>query len=118
MKFLMFNDDFWDCLEPQDISRANIFALIRLLYISFEWQHKKFFRTQEQLLKELHLNRMGLSRFLTTIKGLDIKVECKNKKYYFNLSDFFDTFAPISNKTVTKKENGSCNETVTNDDVL
>lgn len=100
----MFNEEFWYDLEKEEISKSNLIALIKFLYISFEWKHNPFFRTQEQLLKQLNLNKMGLSRFLTTIKNLNISVKYTNKKYYFNLTDFFKIFDPIGNKTVTKTD--------------
>jgi len=110
MKFLMFNDDFWNHPEIEKLSKANIFALIRLLYISFEWKHNIFFRTQDQILSELKLDRMGFFRFKNEMAELKIKIYKTNQKYYFNLTKFFEEFNPISNKNVTK----SCNENVTN----
>jgi len=114
--FLIIKKSFLQHDDVRILSKSNLFILLDLLFLSFEWHHKPFFRTPEQLYKELNINKMDLSRFREQARSLNISVNYKNQKYYFDLTEFFEIYNPLSNKNVTQIDNTKSNRIATEDD--
>lgn len=98
--FLIFNKDFWKNKDIQSLNGSSLHFLIMLIYLSFEWQHKTFFQTHEQIYSYFNSYRMDFNRKIKKLKKLEINIELKNNKVYFDLSDFFIIYNPLRNKNV------------------
>jgi hypothetical protein len=111
--FLVLKKTFLQNKDIKELSKSNFFILLDLLFLSFEWHHKPFFRTVEDTYKDLNIDKMAFSRFRDQTKSLNISIIYKNKRYYFDLSVFFEIYSPLGNKTVTINDKSNSNRTVT-----
>ena len=115
-KFLMLNEQFLKDKDIRNLPKSIFHILIDLLFLSFEWHHKPFFRTPEQLYQYLNINKMTLNRAFTKLSTLGINIEYRNKRYYFDLTGLFEGLAPFSNKNVTVNKLDVGNKIVTDNE--
>ena len=116
MTFLILNKEFLQDKDIRKLSKSVFHILIDILFLSFEWGHKEFFQSSDQVYSKLNVNRMSLHRALKKISELGIHVEYKDNRYYFDLNGFLEGYKPFCNKIVTEKKNNDCNKTVTDND--
>ena len=99
--FLIIKKTFWRNEDIKKLSGSYLHFLIDLLYLSFEWHHKPFYQTSEQIYSEFGSYRVDFNRKIKELNKLAIHITYKNKKYYFDLSTFFEIYNPLGNKGVT-----------------
>ena len=110
--FLIIKKSFWRNEEIKNLSGSYLHFLIDLLYLSFEWHHKPFYQTSEQIYSEFGTYRVDFNRKIKELQKLAIHITYKNKKYYFDLSSFFEIYSPLGNKGVTLNTNTESNISV------
>lgn len=110
--FLVIKKSFWRDETIKKLSGSYLHFLIDLLYLSFEFHHKPFFRTPEQIYTEFDTYRVDFNRKIKVLETLAISITYKNGKYYFDLTDFLKEFDPLGNKSVTLNDKSESNKTV------
>ena len=117
MTFLILNKEFLKDKDIRKLPSSTFHILIDILFLSFEWGHKEFFQSVDQVYSKLNVNRMSLYRALKQLQELGIHVQYKDKKYYFDLNGFLEGYKPFCNKIVTEKKNKNmCNKSVTDNE--
>lgn len=100
--FLIIRKSFWRREEIRNLPCSTLHFLIDLIYLSFEWHHEPFFRSSEQVYSEFKTYKVDFNRKIKELKKLHINIIYKNKRYNFDLSDFFELYEPLRNINVTE----------------
>lgn len=98
--FLIFNKSFWNNEDIKTLTGSSLHFLIMLIYLSFNWKHEPFFQTHAEIYKYFQTYRMDFNRKVKILEKLHVKIEVKDNKVYFDLSDFFIVYNPLRNKSV------------------
>jgi hypothetical protein len=109
--FLQIKKSFWRDETIRKLPGTYLHFLIDVLYLSYEFHHTPFFQTSNEIYTEFNTYRVDFNRKIKKLEGLAISITYKNGKYYFDLTDFFKEFNPLSNTSVTvnnKSESNRC----------